>query len=305
MKRIYWLPTLAVLGAIVAVVAVMTGNTLHPDQPATPLPAPNIPYASYVAGTGVIEARRENVPVGTPVAGVVTAIEVRWGEQVQAGQPLFRIDDRALRAELDPALAQVQEASARLAAAASQLAIAQRVPDKRAVSLEDISRRRHAVAVARASLQLARAQVRRIRAELDLYTVRAQAPGKVLQIHIHPGQYASTGTPLMLLGDSSELHVRADIDQNDAWRVRPGAPAMAFLRGNPKIALPLRFVRIEPTVVPRASLTGDSTQRVDTRVLQVIYRFAPGKLPVYVGQQVDVYVDVPGATRGHRGGSRP
>jgi hypothetical protein len=44
-------------------------------------------------------------------------------------------------------------------------------------------------------------------------------------------------------------------------------------------------------VLPKRSLTGDSQERVDTRVLQIIYAFEPGALPVFVGQQVDVYID--------------
>jgi HlyD family secretion protein len=43
--------------------------------------------------------------------------------------------------------------------------------------------------------------------------------------------------------------------------------------------------------VPKKSLTGDSTERVDTRVLQVIFSFEPGELPIYVGQQMDVFIE--------------
>jgi hypothetical protein len=53
----------------------------------------------------------------------------------------------------------------------------------------------------------------------------------------------------------------------------------------------LEFVRFEPYVIPKKSLTGDSTERVDTRVLQVIYRIRDGEPSVYVGQQMDVYID--------------
>jgi HlyD family secretion protein len=50
-------------------------------------------------------------------------------------------------------------------------------------------------------------------------------------------------------------------------------------------------VRFEPCVVPKKSLTGDSTERVDTRVLQVIFSFTQGDLPIFVGQQMDVFID--------------
>jgi hypothetical protein len=57
--------------------------------------------------------------------------------------------------------------------------------------------------------------------------------------------------------------------------------------------MPLRFVRIEPYVVPKRSLTGDSLERVDTRVLQIVYAFDRPAFPVYVGQQVDVFIQRP------------
>ena len=60
--------------------------------------------------------------------------------------------------------------------------------------------------------------------------------------------------------------------------------------------MPLRFVRIEPYVVPKRSLTGDSLERVDTRVLQVIYEFQRPSFPIYVGQQVDVFIRRPPET---------
>jgi hypothetical protein len=95
----------------------------------------------------------------------------------------------------------------------------------------------------------------------------------------------------MILGSVTPLHVRVDVDEHDAWRVRGGAQAVASPRGNGSIRIPLEFVRFEPYVIPKKSLTGDSTERVDTRVLQVIYRIRDGEPSVYVGQQMDVYID--------------
>jgi hypothetical protein len=63
------------------------------------------------------------------------------------------------------------------------------------------------------------------------------------------------------------------------------------VRGNANLKTPLTFVRFEPFVVPKKSLTGDSTERVDTRVLQVIYRIDNRSIPLFVGQQMDVFID--------------
>jgi hypothetical protein len=63
------------------------------------------------------------------------------------------------------------------------------------------------------------------------------------------------------------------------------------MKGDAERRIPLEFVRIDPYIVPKRSLTGDNTERVDVRVLQVIYRFRPPAFPAYVGQQVDVFID--------------
>ena len=66
---------------------------------------------------------------------------------------------------------------------------------------------------------------------------------------------------------------------------------MASVRGNADIKTPLQYVRTDPDVIPKVTLTGDTTQRTDTRVLQVIYSFDPASLPLYVGQLMDVFID--------------
>ncbi len=65
------------------------------------------------------------------------------------------------------------------------------------------------------------------------------------------------------------LHIRVDIDENDAWRFHRNTAGMAFVRGNRDFRIPLTFERVEPYIVPKKSLTGGSTERVDTRVMQV------------------------------------
>jgi multidrug resistance efflux pump len=119
----------------------------------------------------------------------------------------------------------------------------------------------------------------------------------VLQINVRPGEFvgAPPGQALVVLGNVGRLHVRVDIDEHDIPRFRPGAPARAMLRGNPRQEYPLTFVRVEPYVVPKRSLTGDNTERVDTRVLQVIYALEPEERTVYVGQQLDVFLDAAAA----------
>jgi RND family efflux transporter MFP subunit len=294
------LPVAAVIGLGIAVFAVMQGSRNRQASPAgtaaedgSPTLEVQAPFASHVAGTGVVEAGTGNIAVGTPVSGIVAAVAVKWGEHVEPGAILFRLDDRDLRAQLPLATAKAQEAGARLARARYQSQLTDRLHTQHVLSEEQYRDRRFEVEIDEAALAAAKAEVERIRVEIDRRTVRAPIAGRVLQINTRPGEFAESGalaTPLMVVGDDVRLRVRVDIDENDASRVEPSAPAVAMVRGRPDLRTDLRFESIEPYVAPKASLTGSTTERVDTRVLQVIYTFERAKLPVYVGQHLDVFI---------------
>jgi HlyD family secretion protein len=294
MIRKYILPILAITGVGVAMFMVMQGNRTPPAvQPAAQ--SATAPFASYIFGPGIVEASTENIAIGTPVSGIVTAVYVKWGDRVRTGDPLFKIDSSDLQAQLPPALAKVKEAETNLAKVKNRLRVGENLSPGISISVEDVDNRRLDVAISEAALASAEAQVAQIKTEVERRTVRARLPGRILQMKTRLGEYAqsgSTSAPLMLLGNDDRLHVRVDVDENDAWRFHPCARALASVRGNPELKAPVTFEHTDPDVVPRVSLTGDSTQRVDTRVLQVIYSFEHGALPVYVGQQVDVFIEV-------------
>jgi hypothetical protein len=77
--------------------------------------------------------------------------------------------------------------------------------------------------------------------------------------------------------------------------VRSGAVRLCLAECRERVAqaAPLSFVRFEPYVLAKRSLTGDTTERVDTRVLQAIYTFVPNEFPAFIGQQVDVFIAAP------------
>src|SRR5439155_15315491 len=143
------------------------------------------------------------------------------------------------------------------------------------------------------ALAQARVQIEQVKTEIERATVVAPVDGVVLQVNVRAGERISErdAKALMVLGDVSIYHVRVDIDERDIARFRPGAPAKAYPRGETAHEINMRFVRVEPYVVPKKSLTGDNTERVDTRVLQVLYAIEGTDHPVYVGQQLDVFID--------------
>ena len=230
---------------------------------------------------------------------------------------------------------QVAQSKVQLEDARSQLAIRESAAkeDTRAISQDEVNQSRNTVRqreaavayqqaelerlkagawapdlrVQEAAVQEARAQVEQTKADLERLTVRSPLDGEVMQVKIHAGEYAPAGQTddaLMLVGNNDVLNVRVDVDEQDGWRVDGKQPAVAYPRGRSDLKIPLEFVRIEPYVVPKKSLTGAATERVDTRVLQVIYRFRqPTSFKVYSGQQMDVYIQAnplpdPGAPKG-------
>jgi HlyD family secretion protein len=321
MIRRYVLPLLAVIGVGIAIAMVILDNRAAPvAQPA--VQSASAPFASYVFGSGIVEASTENIAIGTPVSGIVTAIYVKWGDRVKSGNPLFKVDSRDLEAQLLPAnakvkeveaqilpaAAKVNEAEATLAKAENRLKVGEGLEPGVSISVEEMANRRLDVGMNKAILASAEAQVEQTKAqiasakaqveqivrEIGLRTIRAPISGRILQMKTRLGEYAQSGvlsTPLMLLGDDTRLHVRVDIDENDAWRFQSCASAVASVRGNPEIKTPLQYVRTDPDVIPKVTLTGDTTQRTDTRVLQVVYSFDPASLPLYVGQLMDVFIE--------------
>ena len=287
------LPVVALAALIFGIISVVRSQPRR-EITTPPSPPPVSSYRQTVAAVGLVETSTENIAVGTEIGGVVTKIYVEIGSPVRAGDPLFSIDSRATRAELATRQAAVQVAEAELAEAKYQFELGQRLTNQKVLSVEDNRNRGYAAQKAEAQLSQARAQLNSTQTDLDRLTVRAPVDGQVLQVKVHLGEFAPTGalpTPLILLGNVDKLHVRVDVEEHESWRIRPEAKAAAAVRGNSDLKTALTFVRFEPFVVPKKSLTGDSSERVDTRVLQVIYRIEDNNVPLFVGQQMDVFID--------------
>jgi RND family efflux transporter MFP subunit len=306
MKK-FILPLIALAALVFGVGSVVRTQPKH-EVTVPPSPPPASPYSHTVAAVGLVETSTENIAIGTPLADVVSEVLVTVNQTVKAGDALFKLDDRHLRAELAlrqadlrVAESQVKVNAAMLEDASRQLSFFESLRDKSAISAEELTRRQSAVETARARLDEAKAQVAAATAQIQMTQthiersiVRAPIDGDVLQVKVHPGEFAPAGvttTPLVLLGRLNPLHIRVDVEEHEAWRVRPEAAATAAVRGNANLKTRLAFVRFEPFVVPKKSLTGDSTERVDTRVLQVIYRVEGDALPLFVGQQMDVFIE--------------
>jgi HlyD family secretion protein len=316
MKHNWILPVLAGLLGVFAIGYAIHNQRAEPALP-PPVPPPSSPFGHTVAGAGMVEASTEasgtgNISVGSQLAGVVTKVAVRINQEVKEGDLLFELDPRITEATLKvhEVNVKVNEALVNAAEAVRKTNQDQWDRDKRLdkYSLADQDRVAHyqlmlnseaQLAVAKANLDLAKAQVAQDRTTLAVLKVQAPVSGTILQVNVRPGEYVSTfaGQTLILMGNIQPMHVRVNVDEEDLPRLKLAVPAHAKVRGDARQeVVPLRFVRVEPYVVPKASLTGANTERVDTRVVQLIYAVErdPKRTtqpPVLVGQLLDVFID--------------
>lgn len=314
-----------------------THKSQHPEALA--------PFKSYISAPGIVEASSENISIGTSLNRIVERVDVKVGENIKKGKILFQLDNQDLKADLqsrevayeiaianlkkleslprkeDLEVAQgaLKKAEIAFNQAKSQFEMVKGLEASRALSLQEINRRRYAfeeseahfqeaqanynkikagtwkpdIQIAYLEAQQAKTSIDRIQAEIQQTIVRSPIDGKVLQIRIHEGEYptmAQLKGPLMIIGDTDEKFVKVSINQFDAPYFRSDAPAVAYLRGATRVEYELEFVRLEPFLISKQNLTNEITEKVDTRVLQVVYRIKKSSESIFVGQQMDVFI---------------
>jgi len=305
------LPTLAIMGALLALVVVVWSQRKQPVPP-IPYPAPKSPYEYAIYGAGIIEASSENIAIGTPFTEPVVTIYVIEGDRVKAGDPLLKQDTRNLEAQRETAQSQLSLAEINCENYRIQFSFYERLTDKRAVSEQAYASAYYALLQAQEQVEVAQNQLFQVETDIERSTIRAPVDGEILQVNAHIGEiyapvsysitqsYANLQTAQILMGTVSPLQMRIDIDEEDCWRFQKGAAATAFVRGNANIHFPMKFTRIEPYVIPKTAFTGETIERIDTRVLQVLYRFEQMDLPIYTGQLLDVYIEAAPLMRGKK-----
>lgn len=293
MSRKILLPILAVVGLVFAFLMVLYGMR-RPPTPPIEFPPPVPPYKHYVVGSGTVEAASEDIMIGVPFNEIVTEVYVHPGNQVQKGDPLFQLDTRFLLSQRQEARRKREVSIVNYENERTQLDLYQKLKDKRAISENEYNQRFYATELALKEVYKAEANIKVIETNIERSTILAPISGEVLRVNAHVGELADINpfdkTTLIVFGNTDRYRVRIEVDEDDAWRVVQGEPAMAYVRGNSSISVPLRFLYIEPYIVPKTMLTGDNDERVDTRVLQVIYEMDRDHLPIYVGQLLDVYI---------------
>ena len=284
---------LTIAGILAGLVSAYIFGIERHAQPPVFKPVSN-PYPTAIYANGIVESHQSggsNINIYPEVSGPITRVMVSEGQRVSAGAPLFSIDDSVQRANTE--------------VAAANLKAAQDQYDKRrlAFELDPNAISKDVVNTAKDAVDQASAALNAAQALLHKYSVKAPVDGTVLAVNTTAGSYVSSQggydaytqgfTPLVVMSGSQEyLAVRCYVDEILISRLPTPEhiQAQMSLRGT-DVKIPLEFVRVQPFVSPKIELSNQRQEKVDLRVLPVIFRFKAKDAPtIYLGQLVDVFI---------------
>jgi HlyD family secretion protein len=284
---------LSIIGILAGLVAAYIFGIERTAQPPVFKPVSS-PYETSIYANGIIESDQpggSNINIYPEISGPLTQVLVHEGQQVSAGTRLFAVDDSVPRANVELAESSLKAARDQYNKRRASFDI-----DPKSISMDVLDTAKNADTQAAAALKAANALLRK-------YSVKAPVNGVVLAVNATVGSYVSSQgsydaytqgfTPLIVMGGNQDnLAVRCYVDEILVSRL-PSSDhirAQFSIRGT-DIKVPLEFVRVQPYVSPKIELSNQRQEKVDLRVLPVIFRFQTKNVPnVYPGQLVDVFI---------------
>ena len=304
-----------------------------------------LPEGSLVGGGAIVEPAEREAKVAGGAPGVVSAIHVKEGDQVAAGDVLVELESGVEAAALRSAEADVASARASLARSVN----GQRVEDRDAASAERdaagsraelsatalaraellfkggamtreeldrarlnaaadqataqaaearakaarVGSRGEDIAAARAVVASAEARREQAKATLDRRQIRAPYAGEILQVKARVGEHYTPGASdaPVVLGDTSRLRARMDVDERDIGKVRLGQAAYAVADAFPGARFRGKVAEIGRRMGRKNVRTDDPTERIDTKILEVVIDLdEPARL--VPGLRVTSYIEI-------------
>lgn len=205
--------------------------------------------ASYPA-EGRVEAVRASV-LAAQVPGRVTALAVKVGDVVRAGQVLASIDERAARQQVAASEAQAAAAQAQLEAARREYERQQRLFQKQYLSQAALDRAEAQYKAASAEARAMLAQSGVAQTQSGFHTLVAPYAGVIAAVNIELGDMAMPGRPLIELYDPARLRITAHVPEAMARRIESGRPAEVELPASAQPALSVAQWAVLPTADPQ------------------------------------------------------
>lgn len=298
---------LAILGVMAGLISIYVYRDKVPVQ--APLAVNYNPYENGIYATGIIESDQQqgsNINIYPEVAGRVLQINVKDGDNVKKGAPLLSLDDTVQRKIVDKDAAQFSYAKANLKLTQAQYEryLKAYQIDKQSVSKSALDNALQTFEMAKENVKVTEAQYLSDQALLEKYRITAPVAGIIFRVVAAVGGYVSSQgaydtytqslLPVVQMGVvSPDLYVRCFVDEI----LIPKLPkafqleARLFIRGEKNAGIPIHFVRLQPYTIPNIQLSSQRIERVDVRVLPLIFKFKkPEQLAIYPGQLVDIYI---------------
>lgn len=305
--KIKWLIIIACIGILAGLISVIVYNERNQPQP--PISVNFNPYENGIYATGIVESYQptgSNANIYPEVSNRVTKIYVTNGQTLKKGDPILAIDDSVQREVVGKDLAQTVLDKANIVNVQKQLDKLQTAYslDPKSVSKNALDNAINAVKIAQAAIHVDTQQYQADNNLLKKYIMKAPFDGVVLRIVPSVGDYVSpqgsydtytqTLIPSVQMGIVTPyMQVRAFVDEI----LVPHLPAPTqiegtlFIRGLNNLSIPLEFLSIQPYTIPNIELSDERNERVDVRVLPIIFKFKkPSDINVFSGQLVDVYI---------------
>ncbi|QOR61281.1 efflux RND transporter periplasmic adaptor subunit [Sulfurovum sp. ST-21] len=294
MKKFYILMTVSIIGLALGITAVGYGDRIISSK-TVPIPSVKLPFKSFIAGTGIVEAESKNITVGSPVSGLIQKVYVQSGDKIQKGTLLFEIDDTLLQSRIMVSKAEIKAARAKLTRIKHHFEL---IENFKKVSPQMVTKEQYIQAQdrykeAQEMFEISKVKLSALQEQLKRYKIYSPIDGTVLRSKISKGDFFDNRSNALIIG-SDNVNVRVSINEYDISKFKPGTKAVAYMRGNHKEKIELSYRYTIPYVMPKTNLTGRSTERTDTRVLQVVYAVKRATtFPLYVGEQLDIFIQTP------------
>ncbi len=201
--------------------------------------------------TGTVDAVEKTL-VSARVAGIVEALPVDDGQQVEAGQTLLQIDDQAYRSLLTINEAQLAQAQVKLNTTRAAHERLQQLHEAGAVAEQDFENSQAALTAAEADVSAASAAYHNAQKDLGYTQVAAPISGLVANRAVIHGQMVAQGTPLMEVHNLAEVYVYVFIGQNELSRMQEGLPAQVSVDAYPDQVFTGSLTAINPAASPQA-----------------------------------------------------
>jgi HlyD family secretion protein len=220
---------------ITALILIASRSYFFPEKPIVKVAETALrDLTQTISYAGAIDAPLR-VKIGSEMAGRVAAVHFNELDDVRAGQPLIKLEDAEVRAQLNQAQEALNQAQINLVNVESNLARVRQLFKKGFASQEQLDTSQQAVDVGRALVKQNRANYELVTARFNNTTITAPASGTIVSKNVAVGEIVagplggatfSAPTFMAEIADLGNLEVMVDVDEVDIGKIQVGQQAV-------------------------------------------------------------------------------